>query len=103
MRRSVVGPMLGAVQRLRVAKVHARIRQDREAAIHPARARFFRSPDGKEDWIIYHANSAPHEGCGKDRSPRIQQFTLRPDGTPDFGVPVRAGVPLQAPSGTSKG
>lgn len=40
---------------------------------------------------------------GKDRSPRIQQFTWRPDGTPDFGVPVRTGVPLRAPSATSKG
>lgn len=61
---------------------------------------FFKSPDGKEDWIIYHANSGPHEGCGKDRSPRIQPFTWRADGTPDFGIPVRTGVPLQAPSGT---
>jgi GH43 family beta-xylosidase len=58
---------------------------------------FFKSPDGKEDWIIYHANSAPHEGCGKDRSPRIQPFKWRLDGTPDFGIPVRTGVPLQAP------
>jgi GH43 family beta-xylosidase len=58
---------------------------------------FFKSPDGKEDWIIYHANAGAHEGCGKDRSPRIQAFTWRPDGTPDFGIPVRAGVPLQAP------
>lgn len=61
---------------------------------------FFESPDGKQEWIIYHANSAPHEGCGKDRSPRIQPFTWKPDGVPDFGVPVRAGQPLQAPSGT---
>lgn len=61
---------------------------------------FFKSADGKEDWIIYHANSRPHEGCGKDRSPRIQPFTWRSDGTPDFGTPVRTGVPLQAPGGT---
>ncbi|MGH8199439.1 MAG: family 43 glycosylhydrolase [Steroidobacteraceae bacterium] len=59
---------------------------------------FFKSPDGKQNWIIYHANSGPHEGCGKERSPRIQPFTWRRDGTPDFGVPVRAGVALQAPS-----
>lgn len=58
---------------------------------------FFKSPDGREDWIIYHANSGAHEGCGKDRSPRIQPFTWRADGTPDFGIPVPAGVPLQAP------
>jgi GH43 family beta-xylosidase len=63
---------------------------------------FFQSPDGKEDWIIYHANSAPHEGCGKDRSPRIQRFTWRPDGTPDFGTPVATGVTLHAPGGTPK-
>lgn len=62
---------------------------------------FFESPDGKQSWIIYHANSGPHEGCGKDRAPRIQPFTWRADGTPDFGVPVRAGATLQAPSGTA--
>ena len=61
---------------------------------------FFKLPYGKEDWIIYHANSAAHEGCGKDRSPRIQPFTWRPDGTPDFGTPVAAGVTLRAQSGT---
>jgi len=59
---------------------------------------FFKSPDGKQNWIIYHANSGPHEGCGTDRSPRIQPFTWTRGGTPDFGVPVPAGVALQAPS-----
>lgn len=59
---------------------------------------FFKSPDGREDWIIYHANSGAHEGCGKDRSPRIQSFTWKADGTPDFGVPVSTDRALQAPS-----
>jgi len=60
---------------------------------------FFKSPDGKQDWIIYHANSEPNQGCGAHRSPRAQPFTWNPDGTPNFGRPVPVGVPIPAPSG----
>jgi hypothetical protein len=60
---------------------------------------FFQSPDGKQDWMLYHANPQPHQGCGGRRSPRVQPFTWKPDGTPDFGRPVGIGVPLPAPSG----
>ncbi len=59
---------------------------------------FFKSPDGKQDWIIYHANSARHEGCGDARSPRAQQIHWNADGTPDFGRPVPTDVPLAKPS-----
>jgi GH43 family beta-xylosidase len=48
---------------------------------------FFKSPDGTEDWILYHANPQAKQGCGRDRSPRAQPFTWRADGTPDFGTP----------------
>ena len=61
---------------------------------------FFKSPDGKENYILYHANSAPGEGCGRHRSPRAQKFTWNADGSPDFGEPVSAGVELALPSGT---
>ncbi|MBS1948982.1 MAG: glycoside hydrolase family 43 protein [Bacteroidetes bacterium] len=61
---------------------------------------FFKSPDAKEDYILYHANSAPGEGCGKRRSPRAQKFTWNVDGTPNFGKPVAAGVRLPVPSGS---
>jgi GH43 family beta-xylosidase len=60
---------------------------------------FFRSPDGKEDWMVYHANPEAHQGCGNHRAPRAQPFTWKPDGTPDFGRPVPLGTPLPAPSG----
>lgn len=60
---------------------------------------FFRSSDGKEDWILYHANSAPNQGCGAHRSPRAQPFTWKADGSPDFGIPVPAGKPIPRPSG----
>ncbi len=60
---------------------------------------FFRSPDGKEDWIIYHANPKMNQGCGQERSPRAQPFTWNSDGTPNFGRPAQAGVPIPVPSG----
>jgi GH43 family beta-xylosidase len=59
---------------------------------------FFRSPDGKEDWIVYHANAEPGQGCGRNRSPRAQRFTWNADGTPNFGRPAAAGTPIAAPS-----
>ncbi len=59
---------------------------------------FFVSPNGKENWILYHANSNPGEGCGRFRSPRAQPFTWNADGTPDFGEPVAAGVKLKVPA-----
>ena len=60
---------------------------------------FFQSPDGKQDWILYHANSESGQGCGNRRAPRAQPFTWKPDGTPDFGRPVPTGTPIAAPSG----
>jgi GH43 family beta-xylosidase len=63
---------------------------------------FFRSPDGKEDWIVYHANEEPGQGCGNHRSPRAQRFTWNPDGTPNFGRPVSVGMPIEAPSGSDR-
>jgi GH43 family beta-xylosidase len=68
------------------------------AVYGPGHNGFFKSPDGKEDWIIYHANPARNQGCGDKRSPRIQPFTWNPDGTPDFGRPIPASVAIQKPS-----
>ncbi|MBO9618066.1 MAG: glycoside hydrolase family 43 protein [Niabella sp.] len=64
----------------------------------PGHNSFFKSPDGKEDWILYHANAAPGQGCGGHRSPRAQRFNWNKDGTPDFGEPVAAGEPLPEPA-----
>ncbi|MEP6951457.1 MAG: family 43 glycosylhydrolase [Ginsengibacter sp.] len=61
---------------------------------------FFTSPDGNEDYILYHANGEPGQGCGSHRSPRAQKFTWNADGTPNFGEPVPGGVELSVPSGT---
>lgn len=64
----------------------------------PGHNSFFKSPNGKEDWILYHANSEPGQGCGRFRTPRAQKFTWNADGTPNFGVPVKANEPLPIPS-----
>jgi GH43 family beta-xylosidase len=64
----------------------------------PGHNGFFKSPDGRQDWIIYHANSGPGWKCDSRRAPRIQPFRWRGDGTPDFGIPVKAGAPIAAPS-----
>ena len=53
----------------------------------PGHNSFFKSPDGKPDWVSYHAKSKPIQGCGDFRSPRAQSFTWNKDGTPNFGGP----------------
>ena len=68
----------------------------------PGHNSFFTSPDGSEDWILYHANSAPGQGCGGKRSPRAQRFDWTSDGLPIFGTPVKPGLPLSIPSDNRK-
>lgn len=59
---------------------------------------FFTSPDGRENWILYHANSQPGLGCGRFRSPRAQQFYWKKDETPYFGEPLPEDVLISLPS-----
>ncbi len=61
---------------------------------------FFTSPDGKEQWLLYHANAGPNQGCGPFRSPRAQRFMWNADGSPNFGDPIPLTTPVVKPSGT---
>lgn len=63
----------------------------------PGHCSFAKSPDEREDWIVYHAARRP--GSGWDRDVRIQPFTWASDGSPRFGEPLAPGVPLTMPSG----
>ena len=64
----------------------------------PGHNGFFTSPDGREHWIIYHANPGPDMKCTAKRSPRIQPFRFDDDGTPQFGKPVSTAEPISRPS-----
>jgi GH43 family beta-xylosidase len=68
-------------------------------AYAPGHCSFFKSPDGKEDWVIYHANPEPGQGCGRFRAPRAQKISWKADGTPDFGQPLPLATPVLRPSG----
>lgn len=65
----------------------------------PGHNGFFSSPDGTEDWIIYHGNSSETDGCGASRALRAQPYTWHDDGTPDFGEPAGPDTRVAAPSG----
>ena len=60
-------------------------------------ASFTTSPDGAEDWIVYHSKVDPTPGW--DRVIRMQKFGWHPDGSPEFGAPVPSGRPVAVPSG----
>ena len=66
----------------------------------PGHNSFFKSPDGTEDWIFYHANDKPNECGGPMRSPRIGKVEWSPSGEPIFGRPAPPGRTMAKPSGT---
>lgn len=59
-------------------------------------ASFTTSPDGSENWIIYHTKVSPEPGW--DRVIHLQEFGLNQDGSPKFGTPVPAGKAIAEPS-----
>ncbi|WP_207425102.1 family 43 glycosylhydrolase [Pedobacter sp. SYSU D00535] len=75
------------------------VKKPQNNAYGPGHNSFFKSPDGRENWLIYHANSNTGEGCGNQRNIRIQKFSFHADGTPNFGEPVATGLKIAKPSG----
>jgi GH43 family beta-xylosidase len=74
-------------------------RDDAAGVYGPGHNGFFTSPDGTENWIVYHANDSADGRCGNLRTTRAQKFSWNADGTPNFGDPVALGAPLTVPSG----
>ncbi len=64
----------------------------------PGHNGFFKSPDGREDWIVYHGKESG-EYTYRGRRARAQKFVWNADGTPDFGYPIPAGSAMKNPSG----
>jgi GH43 family beta-xylosidase len=71
-------------------------RVDADEIFGPGHNGFFRSPDGTEDWIIYHAKAST-EDVYSDRTTRAQKFTWNADGTPHFGAPLPLSLELEEP------
>lgn len=67
-----------------------------EEAFGVGHASFTTSPDGREDWIVYHGMRNPFMGWGA-RSVRAQRFGWNGDGTPKFPRPGYG--PYAVPSG----
>lgn len=63
----------------------------------PGHHSFTTSPDGSEDWIVYHA--AKYDGAGWNREVRAQTFTWNEDNTPHLGEPVDPNQPISLPAG----
>lgn len=69
-----------------------------EEAYGVGHASFVSSPDGKEDWIVYHGMRDPANGWAA-RTIRAQKFIWNEDGTPLFPRPGYG--PYNVPSGQS--
>ena len=83
----------------RLKQVQPVFKQSAENKVYaPGHNSFFKSANGKEDWILYHANPEPNQGCGNHRSPRAQKFTWNADGTPNFGKPVSTQEQIALPA-----
>jgi len=70
-------------------------RSDAHSVYGPGHNVFFRSPDGTEDWMIYHAKDHDRFTYA-GRAAWVQRVFWGDDGMPSFGVPARE---LPAPSG----
>ena len=68
-----------------------------EAVTSPGHGSFVKSPDGTEDWMVYH--SAQYKGAGWDRQIDAQRFTWAANGAPSFGQPIGDDVDQPLPSG----
>ncbi|WP_445738172.1 glycoside hydrolase family 43 protein [Mariniflexile sp.] len=68
-------------------------------AFGPGHNSFFKSLDGQEDWILYHANPQPGQGCGGNRSVRMQKFSWDSNGFPLLGSPEPLNKDILKPSG----
>lgn len=58
---------------------------------------FTTSPDGKEDWLVYHAML--NTKLASNRTVCLQKIIWKKDGTPDFGIPSGRYEKLLKPSG----
>jgi GH43 family beta-xylosidase len=69
------------------------------AVFGPGHNGFFTSPDGRQHWMVFHANPGPSLGCASARATWIEPFIFGYDGKPIFLPPSGKGDRLAPPSG----
>ncbi|EXX88487.1 alpha-N-arabinofuranosidase, partial [Paenibacillus darwinianus] len=75
------------------------LQMDEEAGVFgPGHNSFVPSPDGTEDWIVYHATSGISDGWN-NRKARAQRVIWGADGMPQFGGPLSLDTAIGVPSG----
>ncbi|MFD2611734.1 family 43 glycosylhydrolase [Paenibacillus gansuensis] len=72
---------------------------DKAGVYGPGHNSFVSSPDGKEQWIIYHATSGVSDGWN-NRKARAQKVTWDEQGMPSFGTPLSLDTAIPNPSGS---
>lgn len=72
-------------------------RNDAAGVFGPGHHGFFQSPDGAEDWIVYHGKTTSNYTYA-GRTTRVQKFRWNADGTPNFGKPLPLDSALTEPS-----
>lgn len=73
-------------------------RNDTAKVFGPGHHNFFKSPDGKEDWIAYHGK-ATAEYTYRGRSTRAQKVEWDAEGFPKKIIPLSLDTPVPLPSG----
>lgn len=73
-------------------------RSDGVGVYGPGSCGFFKSPDGTQDWMVYHAKNTTTFTYDR-RTSRAHQIGWRSDGSPELGVPDAAGATITLPSG----
>jgi len=63
----------------------------------PGASRFLKSPDGTEDWLVYHAKYFNDNEYNREY--RVQKFTWDANDNPLFEHPIPSGVIMPVPSG----
>ena len=70
-------------------------RCDTNGVFGPGHHGFFTARDGS-DWIVYHGKTSSAYTY-RGRTTRVQPFAWKPDGTPDFGVPLPLSAQVREP------
>lgn len=73
-------------------------RNDATKVFGPGHHAFFKSPDGKEDWIVYHGKTT-EAYTYKGRTTRAQKLEWSTDGFPEKVVPLSLDEKIKTPSG----